>query len=574
MALKGLIYYTGKANDRELWRRSLAEAGFNLVAGSFEAGGTLVNTNDVLLHEASGKVFSGPAGPVSAGTNPTSGGFVDRSGALSVVAIRDIAALRAKEPIFNGQRQSVIGYYADTPLQGGGDFIYDATDTTTPDDGVLTFVTAGGKRWKRKHPNRLGRLSALDAGARADSQANLETMTNLSSGTDNSPAQIRADNAASLLGCRVHWPDGKYRFTQPLQRKVIHEGNYTYAAGGTTFILDNASATTWLLPIPGRSDNRSQDIEGIWFVAAQLHVHRLFSAGFYRGSVDNCRVSRFDIGFDIDGVYVWFKKVYFDNNNKGVYPRALGGIAGAGDASTMFGFEDCVFFQNADVGFLHEVRPEGANSAAKELLSVQFVRCGFEYNQRGLVMTGRCWYVGLLNCWTEGNSVIGVNITNAFTDVYEMGCRWDDTTPPVFPQNRHLRWSPDGLEVNATRKTNYRNVNNVVENKSSSFIVKQDGTILNNSGLPVTASIAIDNTLTLTFTGDLNQPLVTVTPVIRNQYLTYSLSFDNTGGVTIPGDSNRVNIVRVRCFEPGTPATIVKPLWWNITVAWPSNMNG
>lgn len=79
MALKGLIYYTGKANDRELWRRSLAEAGYNLVDGSFEAGGTLVNANDVLLQERTGKAFSGPAGTVAAGTNPASGGFVDRS---------------------------------------------------------------------------------------------------------------------------------------------------------------------------------------------------------------------------------------------------------------------------------------------------------------------------------------------------------------------------------------------------------------------------------------------------------------------------------------------------------------
>ena len=64
---------------REALRRSYAEAGYNLVDGSFEVGGTLVNANDVLLHEASGKAFSGPAGPVAAGTDPLSGVFVDRS---------------------------------------------------------------------------------------------------------------------------------------------------------------------------------------------------------------------------------------------------------------------------------------------------------------------------------------------------------------------------------------------------------------------------------------------------------------------------------------------------------------
>lgn len=65
---------------REALRRSYAEAGYSLVDGSFEAGGVLVNANDVLLHEVSGKAFSGPAGVVPAGTDPASGGFVDRSG--------------------------------------------------------------------------------------------------------------------------------------------------------------------------------------------------------------------------------------------------------------------------------------------------------------------------------------------------------------------------------------------------------------------------------------------------------------------------------------------------------------
>lgn len=64
---------------REALRRSYADAGYNLVDGSFEAGGTLVNTNDVLLQERTGKAFSGPAGIVAAGTSPASGGFVDSS---------------------------------------------------------------------------------------------------------------------------------------------------------------------------------------------------------------------------------------------------------------------------------------------------------------------------------------------------------------------------------------------------------------------------------------------------------------------------------------------------------------
>lgn len=67
---------------REALRRSYAEAGYNLVEGSFETGGILTNGNDVLLHEKTGKGYTGPAGTVAIGTDPASGGFVDRSGDL------------------------------------------------------------------------------------------------------------------------------------------------------------------------------------------------------------------------------------------------------------------------------------------------------------------------------------------------------------------------------------------------------------------------------------------------------------------------------------------------------------
>lgn len=73
------IYYYNET--REALRRSYAEVGYMLVAGSFEAGGVLGAATDVLLQEASGKAYSG-SGPfpqiVTAGTDPSSGGFVAR----------------------------------------------------------------------------------------------------------------------------------------------------------------------------------------------------------------------------------------------------------------------------------------------------------------------------------------------------------------------------------------------------------------------------------------------------------------------------------------------------------------
>lgn len=69
---------------REALRRSYAEAGYTLVAGSFEAGGTVTTATDVLLDEAEGKAYSYTGTlphTVGAGSAPSDepGLWVDRS---------------------------------------------------------------------------------------------------------------------------------------------------------------------------------------------------------------------------------------------------------------------------------------------------------------------------------------------------------------------------------------------------------------------------------------------------------------------------------------------------------------
>ena len=63
------------ANVFEALRRSYAEAGFTLVNGSFEEGGTLTSATDVMLYKVSGIAYAYSGGfphTVTAGTNPTS----------------------------------------------------------------------------------------------------------------------------------------------------------------------------------------------------------------------------------------------------------------------------------------------------------------------------------------------------------------------------------------------------------------------------------------------------------------------------------------------------------------------
>lgn len=101
----------------ELYRRSYAEAGYNVV-GTFQAGFTIVNANDVGIDETTGKGYAGPAGPVAAGTNPTSGGFVDRSWALSVSYFDTVSDMVSFKAHTIGNTVKTRGYYSVD--DGGG----------------------------------------------------------------------------------------------------------------------------------------------------------------------------------------------------------------------------------------------------------------------------------------------------------------------------------------------------------------------------------------------------------------------------------------------------------------------
>ena len=110
-----------KVQVREALRRSYAEAGYKLVAGSFEVGGKLVNANDVLLHEASGKAFSGPAGTVAAGTNPASGGFVDVSGVTLYSTLSDVNIANYANAFYGSDdTDALTRFLTDSVLRGGG----------------------------------------------------------------------------------------------------------------------------------------------------------------------------------------------------------------------------------------------------------------------------------------------------------------------------------------------------------------------------------------------------------------------------------------------------------------------
>lgn len=83
--LDAVKFAAGAPVSREALRRSYAEAGFTLVDGSFEEGGTLNSTSDVLLHRGAGKAYSWSGSYhsgvyiVPPGSYPVEASWVDRS---------------------------------------------------------------------------------------------------------------------------------------------------------------------------------------------------------------------------------------------------------------------------------------------------------------------------------------------------------------------------------------------------------------------------------------------------------------------------------------------------------------
>lgn len=125
------------AQAREALRRSYEEAGYTVV-GTFQAGFTYVNANDIGLDEFTGKGYTGPAGTVAAGTDPSSGGFTDRSGYLLSSHMSEVINVD-KVPRFGDTSGIPTLEVPDDPLKR---LLIDKTCTSPNDFGVLQINRA------------------------------------------------------------------------------------------------------------------------------------------------------------------------------------------------------------------------------------------------------------------------------------------------------------------------------------------------------------------------------------------------------------------------------------------------
>ncbi|EEW7582250.1 hypothetical protein HJI43_15950 [Enterobacter cloacae] len=177
----GVQHYTIEGL-KQLVLQQIYNLGWNL-KGTFQGGGTVTAAGDLLqdtttliwyrwddLSTLPKDVPSGSTPASAGGTGPGKWQPVEVSDVLRkdlsaadgfklIGRCATVTALRLVEPTINKQMISLVEYASGTGY-GGGILWYDNTDTTSADNGVDVFVTAGGKRWKRL----TSRITLLDAG--------------------------------------------------------------------------------------------------------------------------------------------------------------------------------------------------------------------------------------------------------------------------------------------------------------------------------------------------------------------------------------------------------------------------
>ena len=200
-------------------KRLAAEAGYTLVSGSFEEGGTVSTTTEALWYQGGGKYYSwSGAFPkvVAAGSTPaTSGGigagaWVDRTdvtlrsdlsasdGYKLLGEVTNFAALRTLVPTSEGVRVKLRGYYSES-TDGGGEFI-GHLGTATDDGGSI--AAGDGFYWKRDINYN---ANILMFGAKRDGVFDSAV-----------PFQNAINYAMKLVfGGTVDFPEGKYYISAP-----------------------------------------------------------------------------------------------------------------------------------------------------------------------------------------------------------------------------------------------------------------------------------------------------------------------------------------------------------------------
>ncbi|MBO9605109.1 MAG: hypothetical protein J7639_04130 [Paenibacillaceae bacterium] len=364
----------GETGNDQVSRRKLLTAigatGFAMLAGG-------------MLPNPIGTAIAGRA-TVTAATYGGDGGEPDACCCIAVT----IAELRAVP----AAAADVLYLVRDRGMEGY--FYYDSADSSSADNtGTIVVSTVSGARFKRVFEGPVNvRWFGADEGLADNAASFQQAIDYCATGTVNKSLYI---------------PEGEYAFTTGLQVKCKIEGGARSILrynSDTGIFLNGALGTGGLLP-------NLKNLTLFGNKNTNDSTHSVCLSGYtYRGTFDNLTILYFDVGADLEGVYIHFASSLFHNCRIGFYPRWLTGIS---QNSTMFDFDDCAFQFNGD-GFLLERRYADKPVSDQELISLRFTNTGFEKNGNGLVVKIRAHLLTMINGWFEGNTGLGYDIHKSF----------------------------------------------------------------------------------------------------------------------------------------------------------------
>lgn len=210
-----VIYY--RDETREALRRSYAEAGYNLVGGSFETGGTVTTAADVLLFEADGEAYSWggslPKVIPAASTPASTGGVADgawvpvsditlREGLASAGGVRNVSGAEFKVAGISGLLSATWLVVGDVVSTGASKFKKTASGST------LAAYTPLGTVYGRDFDSPVPLSTVLSTGATEFDFSGVTAITDLSVSNktnariSNLSVALSSTNNISLTNCK------------------------------------------------------------------------------------------------------------------------------------------------------------------------------------------------------------------------------------------------------------------------------------------------------------------------------------------------------------------------------------
>ena len=239
---------------------------------------------------------------------------------------------------------------------------------------------------------------------------------------DASDAIIRAQTLSS--GAEITFPTGTFRITKKIPSPKHWVGVYGgFEPQGTLILVDNVTAIDGVIDTSG--NYTGIQLTGIFFKGVQNRLHTLYRNSGYIARHSRLRVDNFAYGFISKGTYDFFDDCHFNGNEVAIKPVA----SNATNQSTMFGYRNCVFTYNAKA---FDVSQTDGFGSYEDWINILFESCGFEANEHGIYAPQRMWYVTLLNCWFEDNSVYG--LYSPTSHVLEINTRHNANSPRLVDE--------------------------------------------------------------------------------------------------------------------------------------------